>query len=533
MNKRLEKIVAKLQNGERASVRRDQITKAIIEGGFDYFIYRGYDEVYSTEPQQLKASIDNIEEYWLRNGDMWAGLNKDKNMLEITIKYGYSYMELWASVEDEKEEITSVQENTEMSADLNITVTYNEEKSGIELRFQNKPQELIRTSMKENGFRYSKPQNIWYAKNTKERREFVNELINNINKLSENNLHTEEEINNVTIIEELDEVATTEEQTEITTVNGNIIKVGLSVTGFWGAMHPYSYGTIIKVSNDTVTIKWSEDDEYLQNSIEDIDVLKFGRVEEIGIYVKEESKINLQTDINTIIEPVIIEVTEIQPLSIQNVEDQNIRVKGIFASLNKNNTIEEYREEVQRDSYINTCKITDIVTLTPQDYEKFVHNFLTDFDFIAGKGGSNSDFETDKENFFELTKEEAYEWRKQSYNLCVMIKAEGKESILINPEGYNYSRYVGFLEQEPQDTKEPIKETKVINISKNNPINNNMSNTDTSNTKEPETAEESIKQLFKDALNELIQDQLPQFKHEIKYKKARVIDFGSYKQKKA
>lgn len=56
------------------------------------------------------------------------------------------------------------------------TVTFNEELNGIEIRFVGIPSEEIRNELKSNGFRWSRKQKMWYAKDTEERRVFVNTL---------------------------------------------------------------------------------------------------------------------------------------------------------------------------------------------------------------------------------------------------------------------------------------------------------------------------------------------------------------------
>lgn len=49
------------------------------------------------------------------------------------------------------------------------TYAINKEFNGIEITFQDKPSETIRTQLKENGFRWHRLKMVWYAKNTAER----------------------------------------------------------------------------------------------------------------------------------------------------------------------------------------------------------------------------------------------------------------------------------------------------------------------------------------------------------------------------
>lgn len=59
-----------------------------------------------------------------------------------------------------------------------IKIILNEEKNGIELYFMDKPGEEIRDNLKANGFRWSRYNNCWYAKQTEENISFANSLGN-------------------------------------------------------------------------------------------------------------------------------------------------------------------------------------------------------------------------------------------------------------------------------------------------------------------------------------------------------------------
>lgn len=55
------------------------------------------------------------------------------------------------------------------------TITMNAEKNGIEIRFDSKPSTEILSGLKENGFRWSGKQKMWYAKQSEAALAFVNE----------------------------------------------------------------------------------------------------------------------------------------------------------------------------------------------------------------------------------------------------------------------------------------------------------------------------------------------------------------------
>ncbi len=60
-----------------------------------------------------------------------------------------------------------------------MNITLNSEKQGIEIRFDTKPEQDVLAVLKDNGFRWSKPQKMWWAKNTEDRMAVINSLKNN------------------------------------------------------------------------------------------------------------------------------------------------------------------------------------------------------------------------------------------------------------------------------------------------------------------------------------------------------------------
>ncbi|PHA02976.1 hypothetical protein COE51_01145 [Bacillus pseudomycoides] len=70
------------------------------------------------------------------------------------------------------EQPTQVQEST-----VEASYTLNDEKQGIEVIFNSKPPEEVRTQLKSLGFRWSKKGSYWFAKQTSERLAFVKSLV--------------------------------------------------------------------------------------------------------------------------------------------------------------------------------------------------------------------------------------------------------------------------------------------------------------------------------------------------------------------
>ena len=92
--------------------------------------------------------------------------NEDDNIIDVTIT----------------EPIEQIQETKQTTKDstistINVEVNYNQDKNGIELKFSDKPSTEIREQLKINGFRWSKFQKIWYAKDTQDRRDFIKDTL--------------------------------------------------------------------------------------------------------------------------------------------------------------------------------------------------------------------------------------------------------------------------------------------------------------------------------------------------------------------
>lgn len=135
----------------------------------------------------------------------------------------------------------------------------------------------------------------------------------------------------------------------------------------------------------------------------------------------------------------------------------DLRVIANWACLNKNNTLREYEKECSGRgsssrnhvaSYRESMKVTHVVELTVKEWNEFTTNFLNDTDWLAGLGGTDSDYDLGREvkDFYELTEAERKEWRAQAYRLGLLVicKDFGR-SIAVDPQGYNYARYVGLV----------------------------------------------------------------------------------------
>lgn len=85
-------------------------------------------------------------------------------------------------------------EVTETQISYNVEVIYNTDKNGIELKFADKPSEEVRANLKANGFRWSKYNKVWYVKDTKEARDFVESYFNSSENSSNEVVETQDAV---------------------------------------------------------------------------------------------------------------------------------------------------------------------------------------------------------------------------------------------------------------------------------------------------------------------------------------------------
>lgn len=118
-----------------------------------------------------------------------------------------------------------------------------------------------------------------------------------------------------------------------------------------------------------------------------------------------------------------------------------------FASLNKNQTLSKYIEQVEDGEFeTNTICIDRIVDFeNSEDFEFFKKHLLTDFSFLDGQGGCYTEDPrvNSMEDWSRLPKEirNTIKW----ITSVVLIKFKGTVQFVVDPQGYSYARYVGIF----------------------------------------------------------------------------------------
>lgn len=390
-----------------------------------------------------------------------------------------------------------------------MTITINNEKNGIEIRFDSKPETKVLDQLKENGFRWSGKQKMWYAKITDERMTFVNSFADTDFTVQSQ----QEQCNNYSLWEmtrtdgiennyEKYHIYSTKEIAAIIrkhlktrfpmckwtiSKDGNSIYVHILVSPFaidseeLKAIVHYAYAfaqSYNKVESDpyndycdaifygvyeqSIVQKYdytqremtTEEQEMSKSFVaakENFDRAEAERkVKEFEEAKKREAEERIEAQKRAEKRKANIELIE-SSFTCVNVDYFVMNVKS--PKLNKLSSVEgildygEYRRE--------NCKIVKEIHFTKEIYDLFINYLLEDFTFLAGMGGTATDDLRIQSmmDYEKMDREEraTVEW----YNTnCVAIFCDNELKLVVNPEGYSYARYTFIVDNETQIVKE-------------------------------------------------------------------------------
>jgi len=142
-------------------------------------------------------------------------------------------------------------------------------------------------------------------------------------------------------------------------------------------------------------------------------------------------------------------------------------INSQMANLNKNNTLEQYREEIAKgDFYLKDIKITkEIYFQNEESLNYFSDMLLNDFDFLEGTGGSfTEDLRfTSIKDYQNMTDEERESVIFNLYGVAVYYN--NNLQFVVDAQGHSYARYVGLVDgakiQKDVTVKQFVDSTKI------------------------------------------------------------------------
>lgn len=144
-------------------------------------------------------------------------------------------------------------------------------------------------------------------------------------------------------------------------------------------------------------------------------------------------------------------------------KEQYFVVNSAFANLNKNNTLDQYIEEVEKGDYsTENVKITKEVHFDNKEaLTNFSNMLLNDFDFLANTGGSFTE-DNRINSMLDYYNMDDYEKASVKWNLKgVAVYFDNKLQFIVDAQGYSYARYVGLTDN--ATIEKTITDNQVIN----------------------------------------------------------------------
>lgn len=401
-----------------------------------------------------------------------------------------------------------------------LNITLNNDKNGIELRFDQKPSAEVLEAIKGAGFRWSGKQKMWYAKQSEITIAIANELAK-----SEGFFIPDEELNQkkneIYDLWALTRTEGIENHFEKYHIYDNkeiaaqirkhlrerfpMCKWSITKDGY-NSIHVYLLSSPFAIDSEAVKAIVHYAYEFAQSfnydnsdSMTDYFDVNFYEVYESDIassyhYEQREANVaeyNVEQDFLTKKAAFDAEKREREEREFQErmaqmeveraesakreaerqrrheiiesgamVQDVNYFVLGCdTTNTRKEDSVNGYTDdcggEYEVKHHRENCKVARNVYFDSATYEMFANQLLDDYSFLAGMGGSATDDNRVNcdEDYQRMSKEEreTVEW----YNIeCVAIYCDNVLKLVINPEGYNYARYVYFVDKESSIVKE-------------------------------------------------------------------------------
>lgn len=385
-----------------------------------------------------------------------------------------------------------------------LNITLNTEKNGIELRFDTKPNTDIITAIKEAGFRWSGKQRMWYAKQNDDTVALANQISESEGSF-EYKPKTETNIDlwSLTRTEGIEDNYGKTRITNTKEIAANIRKhlrnrfsmCKWSVTSGYNSIrvellespfsrnsealkaivnYAYTYAQSWNYNNSDLMTDYFDvnfygvhessilSHHYEQKEMTDDDkemckVFQQNKVDfEAAEEIRKQKEFEEQMKQREIEEAEAKKRAEIRKANEKIIEDNhtvkkvNYTIVNAILKANKDDNL-DHTEIYDEKQCRETCQVSREVHFTTEVYALFEKQLMSDYSFFDGMGGSRTDDRRIQSSidYDMMTEEEreTVEW----YNIdCVAIYCDGELKLIVDPQGYNYARYVYVYDEQSQ-----------------------------------------------------------------------------------
>lgn len=385
-----------------------------------------------------------------------------------------------------------------------MLITLNTEKNGIELRFDTKPNTDIITAIKEAGFRWSGKQKIWYAKQNDETVALANQISESEGSF-EYKPKTETNIDlwSLTRTEGIEDNYGKNRITNTKEIAANIRKhlrnrfsmCKWSVTSDYNSIcvrllespfsrdsevlkaivnYAYTYAQSWNYNNsDSMTdyfdvnfygvykndiVNYNYNQRECKPNETEIETDFLAKKSEFDVEQKkqEEERIKKGVEEYKIRQAEYKKAEAERQKKIHRIEKNaeiktvNYTIVNAILKANKDDNL-DHTEIYDEKQCRETCQVSREVHFTTEVYALFEKQLMSDYSFFDGMGGSRTDDRRIQSSidYDMMTEEEreTVEW----YNIdCVAIYCDGELKLIVDPQGYNYARYVYVYDEQSQ-----------------------------------------------------------------------------------
>ena len=382
-----------------------------------------------------------------------------------------------------------------------MLITLNTEKNGIELRFDTKPNTDIITAIKEAGFRWSGKQRMWYAKQNDETVALANQISESEGSFEyKQKTETNIDLWSLTRTEGIEDNYGNTRITNTKEIAANIRKhlrnrfsmCKWSVTSDYNSIRVELLESSFSRNSEalkaivnyayTYAQSWNYNNSDLMTDYFDVNFYSTCKVS--YNYNQRECKPNeteLETDflakksefdaeqkkqeeerIKKGVEEYKIRQAEYKKAEAERQKkihriEKNAEIKTVDYTIlnailkaNKDDNL-DHTEIYDEKQCRETCQVSREVHFTTEVYALFEKQLMSDYSFFDGMGGSRTDDRRIQSSidYDMMTEEEreTVEW----YNIdCVAIYCDGELKLIVDPQGYNYARYVYVYDEQSQ-----------------------------------------------------------------------------------
>lgn len=376
-------------------------------------------------------------------------------------------------------------------------VTFNEEKNGIELRFDSKPTKEVLESIKGAGFHWSNRQKMWYAKRTDERMELVKSL-------TDGTTNTEKVITDTVIdlwaLTRTDNIGEHPEENLETKEAAAIIRKHLrsrfpmfkfSVTSDFDSISAYIMASPYEKDSEEVNAVLEYMGEYIESYKTNVRYGFYGgrnypnvsydcvfneiSVSELNIrnkFVEEKAKWKVAEEKRIAAEieeqmkqQEIARIESEKRQAIRNANHEKIESSVVVKDVenpyfmedlieswrSKEDCFDEYNEFTKDEDEPRrvTAQVMREIYMNQETYDLFKNQLMDDFSFLEGMGGSET---RDKrinyiQDFYNLGEDERKTVKWYSTK-CIAVFCDNEMKFIIDPQGFAYARYCFVIDEQ-------------------------------------------------------------------------------------